>query len=355
MQDGAAQFVDATTATGETPPPPLRQGGRLRWIESLRGIAAVAVVLQHMLPGHLFALLPGLEKYIDPGIFGVTVFFLISGYIIPYSILRWKDHAGRRFLTARFLRLYPAYWVSLMVGALAFHPNTRTLLLNVTMMQRFLGARDVVGPYWSLQVEIVFYVLIEICILCRLIGSKAVYPLLSALFAILAILAALGRYEFDKKIPLALFVGPCFMFASTVYFFHVQFGILGRWKMLGFAAGIYLLISVAALLGYAKDWGYAETPRRFLAMYLAAVVLFFLFSLRNAHARLLEFLGRISYPIYLLHVPIIALVGPANHSVYRYLLSIALILLFSIAVHNLVEKPFMKVGRSLADCGRRSA
>ncbi|MFC7645188.1 acyltransferase family protein [Streptosporangium lutulentum] len=57
---------------------------RLAWLDALRGLAAVAVLLEHMLPW----LLPALPRQylFSLGMYGVLVFFLVSGYIIPVSL-----------------------------------------------------------------------------------------------------------------------------------------------------------------------------------------------------------------------------------------------------------------------------
>jgi len=62
----------------------------------------------------------------------------------------------------RFFRLYPAYWVSVLAsGLLALYmlsPFSRqTLLLNLTMLQGLLGVPDVMGLYWTLRIELLFY------------------------------------------------------------------------------------------------------------------------------------------------------------------------------------------------------
>jgi peptidoglycan/LPS O-acetylase OafA/YrhL len=222
------------------------------------------------------------------------------------------------------------------------------------MMQRFLGFNDIVGAYWTLQVEIIFYVLVEIILASGLMTSVRLYPLLSIVFALLAILTAFGRYYLDRKLPVAAFTGLSIMFASTTYFMHVRSSYLSKAAILTFATTIYVMLGTAFLLGYRKDWGYAETPHRFFAMYLAAAVIFILFSANGLSNVILNFLGKISYRVYLVHVPMIALVGVTNVA-GDYALSLTLILAISVLLHYFVEKPFVKLGRECVDRLRQRA
>src|SRR4051794_2081867 len=83
---------------------PATSGSRLAWLDAIRGVGASAVLLEHL----LYRFLPGLRPYwFNLGMYGVLVFFLVSGYIIPASL----EHRGdvRAFWIGRFFRLYPLY------------------------------------------------------------------------------------------------------------------------------------------------------------------------------------------------------------------------------------------------------
>jgi len=81
---------------------------RLAWLDALRGYAALVVVVFHLSPTvlgsdrHL-----ALYRHFDLGKYGVLLFFLVSGYVIPMSLER---HGSlRRFWIGRLCRIYPAY------------------------------------------------------------------------------------------------------------------------------------------------------------------------------------------------------------------------------------------------------
>src|SRR5918999_6019833 len=106
------------TTTPLAPPPPAVPAparvpaatGRLAWLDALRGIGALVVAFQHAGYRYVPELQWELHRWFDPGTFGITVFFLVSGYIVPASLTR----AGsvRRFWISRLFRVYPLWTVA---------------------------------------------------------------------------------------------------------------------------------------------------------------------------------------------------------------------------------------------------
>lgn len=80
---------------------------RLIWLDSLRGIAAIFVVILHnLLESVTFG-------YFDIGKIGGAIFFLISGFVIPISLYK---KSIKQFIVGRFFRLYPAYGASILLA-----------------------------------------------------------------------------------------------------------------------------------------------------------------------------------------------------------------------------------------------
>src|SRR5260221_11756638 len=97
---------------------------RLAFIDTLRGIAVLSVLLQHSLEvivsnhptgEYYWVFHNAIGYYFNFGRFGVVLFFFVSGFVIPFS---FPDSAtpARDFAIIRFFRLYPAYWLSILVG-----------------------------------------------------------------------------------------------------------------------------------------------------------------------------------------------------------------------------------------------
>ena len=141
-------------------------GSRLVQIDGLRALAALSVVSFHYTTQfeRNFQHTEKLAFDFSLGYLGVNLFFVISGFVI-YMTLD-KIHAPLDFVVSRFSRLFPPYWVAILltwgivtsVGLPGYTVSWKEAVVNLTMLQSFFSVRDVDGVYWSLQVELVFYV-----------------------------------------------------------------------------------------------------------------------------------------------------------------------------------------------------
>src|ERR1700677_3564330 len=91
---------------------------RLAWLDALRGSAALAVVYDHLSEYLLKNTRTHVYHWLDVGEYGVFVFFLISGYIVPASLER--KGSVRTFWVSRLFRLYPLYLLAVGVALLLF-------------------------------------------------------------------------------------------------------------------------------------------------------------------------------------------------------------------------------------------
>ena len=135
---------------------------RFREIDVLRGAASLWVMLSHYLP-HWKAHL-GEVPIIIPnsfGLYAVELFFVISGFVIFMTLDRCESVAD--FAVLRFSRLYPAYWATLILATLisVFLFGEKFwaggFIVNATMFQELFSYPDIDDVYWSLTVELVFY------------------------------------------------------------------------------------------------------------------------------------------------------------------------------------------------------
>jgi len=155
----------------------MKNHNRLYEFDALRGIAAISVCLFHF----------SLFKF---GCVGVDLFFIISGFVIFMSILNVKSI--KEFWLSRFIRLYPSYWLSIAVAVccgLLFHKssvviNASNVIGNITMFQPVFKSAYVSGVYWTLYVEMLFYITMTILWRCNLLKNIELVILIGLVCAI---------------------------------------------------------------------------------------------------------------------------------------------------------------------------
>lgn len=313
-------------------------------MDALRGAAAILVLIRHYFR---IAALGPFAAHIDPGTMGVVAFFCISGYIIPWSVLHAPTNV-LQFAIARAFRLYPAYWVSLILAVVATPVAMHVLLANITMAQRFMGVHDVVGVYWTLQIEIIFYAVIAVLMLTGKVADPraSLWCLLG--LCVLSILLAIPRAVLSVKTPVAPAFSLVVMFASFVFYHHRHAGFLSSAQFGCLLAGVSAVMAVCFLLAYHQDWGFGETPLRFVLGYAVGVGLFMAFVRFDVNVPALCWLGSISYPLYLIHVPVREIIMglmPSLGEISSALLGIPATIALAVLMHRGVELPFNRLGK----------
>jgi peptidoglycan/LPS O-acetylase OafA/YrhL len=101
-------------------------------------------------------------RWIIGGPYGVDVFFVISGFLIGYILMKEHKECGAidipRFYLRRFLKLMPAYFVALGVYCATVRENWQTVWANLIYINNFLpGAKQAMTWTWSLAIEEQFY------------------------------------------------------------------------------------------------------------------------------------------------------------------------------------------------------
>lgn len=329
---------------------PGQSGSRLLWIDALRGFAAVMVLIHHYV--WEFFHVEALRSIFSPGTFGVVLFFSISGFVIPHSIRKLQGRNPTRFVIGRLFRLYPAYWVSLPFASMAYGVSALVLLVNASMIQRFIGFPDAIGVYWTLQVEIAFYALIVLGVVLGRSNKPGMVSLFFALTLAVAIAFALIRGFLNLKAPVAVPLGLTVMFFSNIYYLHLREKFLERWQMLALSAFYALALVAIFYMAYNKDWGYGEHPERFIGTYGSALILFLFAAKREPlwSNPVLQWLGKISYSLYLFHLPIYEIVVrglTGLGAVWQVLLATVVSLLIATLVYHFVEKPAIELGKRM--------
>src|SRR5206468_1842345 len=167
------------------------------WLDALRGIAALCVVFDHLSYSVLQPVRDSVYNWFDPGQYGVFVFFLVSGYVVPASLERKGSVRG--FWVSRVFRLYPLYMFAVGAMVVLWAPGTGSLagtkadpvtdfFADVFMLQSVLWGSTLPNVVWSLAYEMVFYLLITALFLGGVHRRSSRYALTFAVAAV-----ALGR------------------------------------------------------------------------------------------------------------------------------------------------------------------
>jgi peptidoglycan/LPS O-acetylase OafA/YrhL len=169
MPDTATQPAPQARPGSRLATPRPAAAKRLAWLDALRGIAALCVVFDHLTYSVLQPVRNTVYQWFDPGQYGVFVFFLVSGYIVPASLERKGSIRG--FWVSRVFRLYPLYLVA--VGAMIVlwasgigslsgmnSDAVTSSFADVFMLQSVLWAPTVPNVVWSLAYEMVFYLML---------------------------------------------------------------------------------------------------------------------------------------------------------------------------------------------------
>src|SRR5215207_8165281 len=137
----------------------------------MRGLAALSVAFAHRGEGVFDSYATFNDGTFRLGFFGVVLFFLCSGFIIPASLERYGSL--KRFWISRFFRLFPLYWFAVLACLLLHlaglyelssaytNQPVESTLANLTMIQAFLGEPLAIGLSWTLAFEMFFYFIVS--------------------------------------------------------------------------------------------------------------------------------------------------------------------------------------------------
>jgi peptidoglycan/LPS O-acetylase OafA/YrhL len=287
----------------------IQKPSRFTFVDALRGVAALWVALFHFYGGvakgatvPLFA--RPVDYFFAHGNAGIEIFFVISGFVIAYSVRNQRVTPGYfgRFMLRRSLRLEPPYWVAiaLAVASLAFSnhvrhdrvatlPGWKQLLAHVFYLQGVLHMGQIVDVFWTLCIEIQFYVsLLLLIALAQRMGDRR--------WTRLAVLAPFTVWSLGIHAHLLWDPGP-WMFK---FWYLFQLGVLVYWAVSGVVKRSDFWLYLAALVALTV-WHPSFTGSIGLVTGLAIFLAATHGQLHRLNLRPLQFLGRRSYSLYLIH------------------------------------------------------
>ena len=281
------------------------------------------------------------------------------------SLLRPRKKPLLTFACSRFFRLYPVYWLSIILLSLAWQCfpvegitwGWGQFWLNLTMFQKFVGVADINSAAWTLQIELIFYLLCAGLFAFKLISQAKAIVTIWAFLLIGAIGFAALKYFKGIYTPVALPMGLSYMvlgYLSRSVLLKQAVPLVKPstfWWLVGSTLGVVVLVSY---------WAYTADFSRYLTTYCLAIVAYFVAQrVLVQPASFFKKLGQISYSIYLFHpfvmsaflFPTVARLAPAiAHfpAVLFGLIGVAMVITigFSLLTYRYIEAPAIALGRT---------
>ncbi|MGC3976872.1 MAG: acyltransferase [Paludibacteraceae bacterium] len=305
-------------------------------LDGLRGVAAIIVILFHV-----FEIFSGGNHHIqiiNHGYLAVDFFFVLSGFVIGYAYDdRWGNMTLKGFFTRRLIRLHPMIILAMVIGAMTFYLSASPTL--------FHGISQV--PVWKLLlVMVIGFTLFPVRGSLEIRGWGEMHPLNGPAWSLFyeyvgnILYALIIRKLSNKALAFLVFLAGL----ATVHLavFSTNGDVIGGWSLepaqikVGLSRLLYpffagLLLSRIAKPGkinYAFLWcsllvililafpRVGDTNHNWLNGIYDSVAILFLFPLivyigASGHIagktgeKICRFLGDISYPVYIIHYPLI--------------------------------------------------
>ncbi len=325
--------------------------GRSTNVQIIRFIAACMVVLSHAFGlgnGTLDILERLTGEQISLGRLAVDIFFILSGFYCTKSILRVNN--TKEYYKSRIKRIFPPLIVVVVICVFIIGPiatnlsiidyfsskSTYLYLLNALLIpihnlpgvfQNSLYNTAVNGALWTLSVEFLCYVALWILFKLKLLNKKMVVisvPILLCFFG--------GVYLFSDITGISILkamISPMFCFYMGILYFIFKEKIYFSYKAIILSILIILVSSTFGVINYA------------IPLVLPYVMFMLLLGTRQLNEKITR-VGDYSYCIYLIGFPIqqffISLNGGSMFPILNFFISMPIIMLLSIVIHNVSEK-----------------
>ena len=342
-------------------------GARLANIQSLRGIAALLVVISHLLVIELkYSPDQLLGQSASLGMVGVDLFFAISGFIMVHVI--WQMGRGHRsaaeFLFARASRIYPLYWLvsAALLAVYLWKPDIVFSSYDQppNLIKSFLLYPDYRDPLlavgWTLIHEIGFYLMIAPLLLLK---RKFILPYLLIWGGVLSIgqIVDYGYYLFSSKV-LDLILSPLsyeFLAGGLAGWAYHRFN-AAQAKPVFLGAAIIWICVLGFLIFQGRGMPLLPSHR---ALFFAVPSALLVYGLAGCSYKLPAYsqtLGNWSYALYLTHILSLSVMGRLWHkfasgSPWDNIPALALMCIATIViagmVYKLAEKPMLTLAKSL--------
>ncbi len=343
---------------------------RIETLDWLRGLAALSIVIYH-LNGWLFSWPDAASFWGRLGIYGVSIFFILSGLSMAIVYSKYIDSLKKSiyFFVRRIFRIWPLMWVftALVVLPGILHGGRIGwfgILANITTIFGFIkpdGGIDTI--VWSIGNEMVFYALTPLIIIAfnkkMLFGNMIVGAtfVMTCLFAFFFLTSAMPLTNIQWNVYI-LPLNNLFLYVAGIAMYYYLKDI----RVNQTANSILFFASLGCMIFYPASGDLINIVTGinrlfFVVSSILLVTSFYKFELHDTIPRFvkngLEQLGVATYGVYLLHpmvwvyiVPGLRYIGLTN-SYVLFGMVVMLTIILALLSYNLFEKRLISVGKKL--------
>lgn len=326
----------------------LMQPSRLESIDFLRAFAALSVCFFHFTNGNELFLSNHfwLKQIGSFGWAGVQIFFVISGFVIPYSLFvnKYRLTDSKIFLLKRLIRIEPPYLLTLVLCIILNYLSTLSPLyqgnkfsvdiVNIAMHLGYLNSffsQEWVNPsFWTLAIEFQFYILIAF-IFPLLVYYKIWVRYLMLLILLISSITISNNGFIFPFLP---------FFVAGILLFYYKCKLVSDkgccWSMTIVFSQIYFCHGMTLLI---------------FTLFACVCIAF----LRKIRFKWMLWLGIISYSLYLIHIPIGGRIINLSMNFFQgnvtrslvVLTTLTTVILISYYFYKMIEEPFLRISKSL--------
>ena len=330
------------------------QSPKIGSINTLRFLAAAFVVVYHYIFSFYYrdiayVDIPSIRPLVQYGYLGVDLFFIISGFVISLSA---EGRNAYGFFKSRIGRLYPVFWICAIITSLFLFFGGYLInsdlswprfLASITMIPDFFNTDPLDGTYWTLFIEMKFYLVIFILLLFK--KFKDIEPLAILLSVVMLFVPLVVDSEITW-IP---------NFIAGVIFYKIYIKGLTNWRIFALCNTLLasLIFTFRRIPYLSEGYGVPFNPTT-IAIYMLSFYIVFLFIslniLKIPNNKYVNILGLLTYPVYLLHHQIgkilFTYADIKNIPLYVSFISI---IVFVFGLSFIVHKLFERHGRIFLD------
>ena len=311
---------------------------RLDYLDNIRGVAILFVLIYHffyiypMESGVIyFQELYKINELLNFGAIGVSLFFILSGFLMAASMD--KNISPYKFLIKRFNRIFPVYWIVIILTTLIYNYigykdiSLIQFIMNFFMIQDiFYGSKHIDGVFWSILIEIKFYILCFFIIIFNQYKNIKYFFLIMLIFSIFAVLS---RIYLNKDIGFGIFL-----------YFSIMLNGMLFYKFINNNEKTFLYVQPIYLLYLFTISSYAYGKSSYSYAWVISIILFLLFYKFKFKSKILSFFALISYSLYLIHKNLSYLImNYFDKNIYLGLLfAFTISTLFSYYLYKFIEK-----------------